>query len=184
MRRILIATIAALTLLGGTAQAHDRGTGRSSSVTTLALDPGAAQALTGLGVTPAPIAPAYATSRGELAFPITNRLGNALLTGGIRHSGGISLTAGSTVVRLQNFIIDPLRRQLTAEVGGSRVPILKLDFSTASVRLGRGELRLGPVGGTLTDVAAGALNQAFGLPAGTIPAGLKLGDATVRYRLW
>lgn len=36
----------------------------------------------------------------------------------------------------------------------------------------------------LTATAASALNDAFGLPPGTIPAGLKLGDATVRYRLF
>ena len=38
--------------------------------TTLALDPAAAAALTGLGVTPAPVAPARALPSGELAFPI------------------------------------------------------------------------------------------------------------------
>ena len=47
-----------------------------------------------------------------------------------------------------------------------------------------GSLRLGPVGGSLTQVAAGALNGAFGLPAGTVPAGLKLGDATVNLRIF
>ena len=100
----------------------------------------------------------------------------------IRHSGGISLTAGQTTVELRDFVIDPLRQQLTARVGDARVPILSLDFSRARLSLGGG-LRLGPVGGSLTAVAADALNAAFGLPAGTVPAGLKLGDATVRYRL-
>lgn len=177
MRRIMVLTVAAFALLAGSAQA------RTFGATTLKLDPAAAQALTGLGVSVAPIAPAGATSGGELAFPITNRLPNVLFTGMIRHSGGIALTAGATTVKLENFNIDPLRRQLTAEVGGARVPILKLDFSRARLAFCRGSLQLGPVGGSLTDVAAGALNQAFGLPAGTVPAGLKLGDATVRYRL-
>jgi len=45
-------------------------------------------------------------------------------------------------------------------------------------------LNVGPVAGALTGVAAGALDGAFGLPAGTVPPGLKLGDATVRYRLF
>jgi hypothetical protein len=40
------------------------------------------------------------------------------------------------------------------------------------------------VGGSLTAVAASALDSAFGLAPGTIPPGLKLGDATVRYRLF
>ena len=147
--------------------------------------PGAVAALTGLGVAPAPIAPATALPSGELAFPITNAPFSALLSGAIRHSGGISLTAGATTVKLENFYIDPLRRQLTATVnGGARVPILDLNFSQTRICLGGRALNVGPVGGALTGVAAGALDGAFGLPAGTVPPGLKLGDATVRYRLF
>ena len=58
------------------------------------------------------------------------------------------------------------------------MPILALGYATARVDPVGGTLRLGPVGGSLTDVAASALNAAFALPAGTVPAGLKLGDAT------
>ena len=152
--------------------------------TTLTLDARAVAALTGLGVTPAPIAPAQAVAAGALAFPITTPPIGALFSGAIRHSGGIALTAGATTVRLESFTIEPLRRQLTALVGGARVPILALDFFRARLGLGGGSLTLGPVAGALTPAAAGALNQAFGLPAGTVPAGLKLGDATVRYRLY
>ena len=158
---------------------------RSYGATTLALDPGAVAALTGLGVAPAPIAPAGALPSGELSFPIVNAPFTALLSGTIRHSGGISLTAGATTVKLENFSIDPIRRQLTAQVnGGARVPILDLSFAATRIGLSGRTLNLGPVSGTLTTVAAGALNTAFGLPAGTVPAGLKLGDATVRYRLF
>ena len=64
------------------------------------------------------------------------------------------------------------------------MPILDLSFAQARIGLGGGALRIGPVGGSLTAVAAGALDAAFGLPAGTVPPGLKLGDATVRYRLF
>jgi hypothetical protein len=155
----------------------------SYGATTLALDPAAVDALTGLGVTPAPIAPARALPSGELAFPITNSFRNALRTGVIRHSGGISLTAGSTTVNLEDFVIDPYRRVLTARVGDARLPILSLDFSHARVRFNGRRLTVGPVGGSLTAGAADALNAAFGLKPGTVPAGLKLGDATVRYRL-
>ena len=79
----------------------------SYGATTLELNPAAVDALTGLGVTPAPIAPARALPSGELAFPITNSFRNALRTGRFRHSGGISLTAGSTTVNLEDFVIDP-----------------------------------------------------------------------------
>jgi hypothetical protein len=68
-------------------------------------------------------------------------------------------------------------------VGGARVAILDLDFSRADVAFRHRGVRVGPVGATLTAAAADALNGAFGLPAGTVPAGLKLGDATVHYRL-
>ena len=186
-----VAAVAAIALLAGPAAAdgrhshhgkYDRG---KYGATTLELDAGAVTALTGLGVTPAPIRPAKALAADELAFPIVNRFKSALRSGVIRHSGGISLTAGSTRVELRDFDIDVAGQVLTATVGGSRVPILDLDFSTARVSWSRGGLSVGPVGGRLTPVAAGALNSAFGLPAGTVPAGLKLGDATVSYnRLW
>jgi len=178
--------LAALLAVAATPAAAWHGHGRHHAgygATTLALDPGAAAALTGLGVTPAPIAPARALPSGELAFPITNSLRKALRTGVIRHSGGISLTAGSTTVKLEDFVIDPARQQLTARVGDARLPILALDFSKARIRFSRGGLTIGPVGGSLTAGAADALNAAFGLAPGTVPAGLKLGDATVRYRL-
>jgi hypothetical protein len=56
--------------------------------------------------------------------------------------------------------------------------------SRARVDVRGGTGRVGPVGATLTPEATTALNGAFGLPAGTVPAGLELGDATVRYRLY
>ena len=181
---LALALVALLAVAAAPATAS-RGGGHHGSygATTLALDPAAVAALTGLGVTPAPIAPARALPSGELAFPIENSFRNALRTGVIRHSGGISLTAGGTTVKLERFIIDPARGVLTARVGSARVAILSLDFSRARIRFdGRG-LRIGPVGGSLTEAAAGALNAAFGLAPGTVPAGLKLGDATVRYWL-
>jgi hypothetical protein len=184
--RLRIALLSALAMLAiATAPAAASGGQHSRyGETTLKLDPAAISALTGLGVAPSPIAPARALAADTLAFPITNSVKGALRSGAIRHSGGIALTAGSTRVELRDFVIDPLRGQLTAQVGTARVPILSLDFSRARLALGWGSLRLGPVGGSLTAVAAGALDGAFGLPAGTVPAGLKLGDATVRYRLF
>jgi hypothetical protein len=179
-RALLATAVAALAALAlaGPAAAHNRTFG----VTTLTLDPGAVAALTSLGVTPAPIEPASAKRNGDLAFPIVNSINSVFRTGQIKHSGGIALTAGDTTVELTEFWIDPAQRQLTALVGGARVPILSLDFAEARLSQRWGKLTLGPVGGSLTDVAAGALDQAFGLPAGTVPPGLKLGDATVRYR--
>lgn len=201
----LVAAFAVVALVAGPAAAHDRdGKHRSHhgkhswhgkhyhgkhhgkktyGATTLKLDAGAVAALTSLGVTPAPIEPAKALAADELAFPITNSFKQALRSGVIEHSGGISLTAGDTVVELTDFEIDVAEEVLTAQVGDARVPILDLDFSTARISWSRGGLSVGPVGATLTGVAAGALNDAFGVTAFT--EGLKLGDATVHYkRLW
>ena len=77
----------------------------ASGGTALELDPGALQALTSQGIAPGVIAPA--TLSGTTAtFPITGgRVGLDLASGQVRHSGGISLTKGSTVVQLTDFDI-------------------------------------------------------------------------------
>jgi hypothetical protein len=136
-----------------------------------------------LGVTPAPIAPARAKGA-ALAFPITDPLRSALRSGTVRHSGGIALTAGGSRVELRNFDIRLLRRQLLADIPGvgEDVPILDLDYSDTRLGVHWGGLRIGPVAARLTPGAATALEGAFGLPSGTIPAGLELGDATIGYR--
>ena len=182
---LLLAMLAALAVAAAPASAdHRNNSGGKYGATVLKLDQGAVDALTGLGVAPAPIAPARAVSPGVLAFPIVNSFGDALRTGQIRHSGGISLTAGATTVPLKDFYIDPVKQELTADVGGTRLAILKLDFSKARVSFRGKKVVIGPVAGTLTPGAAGALDSAFGLPSGTVPPGLKLGDAFVKYRLY
>lgn len=147
--------------------------------TDLALDPGTAQALTDLGVSAAPVGPASVTPGGELSFPITGGRANAsTFAGSIGHSGGISLTAGSTVVELTEFRInvdaDP---DLTALVGGTRVSILSLDLTGLEASVQGRRITLGNVVGSLTADAAAALNAAFGVTAFT--EGLVLGTATV-----
>ena len=180
----LAAVVAAGVLAGpAVAGAHQRwGTqSRTFGATSLTLNPGAASALTSLGVTPGVISPAAANSDGSLSFPITDPLPAALATGRITHLGGISLTAGSTEVDLINFNINLRRQTLSALVGGSRVPILSLDYAGATVGFGGGQLSIGPVTAALTQTAADALNSAFHVTAFT--PGLVLGTATVRYRL-
>ncbi len=154
---------------------------RTYGATTLTLNAGTAAALTSLGVTPGVVAPATANSDGSLSFPITDPLPVALGTGVITHAGGISLSAGSTTVDLTDFNINLRRASLSAIVGGSRVRILRLDFSGARPGVSHGQLTLGPVTASLTRKAADALNSAFGVTAFT--KGLVLGTATVSYRL-
>jgi hypothetical protein len=149
--------------------------------TALQLDPGAATALQSLGVTAGVVAPATAESDG-LNFPITGGKVNAkTFAGSIRHSGGISLSAGSTKVELTDFTInvdsDP---DLTALVGGQRVSILSLDLSQLQAKVSGRKITLAGVKANLTASAATALNQAFSVSAFT--EGLTLGTATVKAR--
>lgn len=148
--------------------------------TALALDPGAAAALTSLGVTPALVGAAVANPDGSLGFPVTRGRVNATTLGGtIDHGGGISLTAGATVVRLTDFRIDTKAAQLTAVInGGARAAILDLDLAAPKVTVDGTTITVGNVPGTLTQGAADALNGAFGVTAFT--KGLKLGVATVK----
>ncbi|WP_445337573.1 hypothetical protein [Clavibacter sp. CFBP 8614] len=95
--------------------------------TKVTLDSGFTGALTTLGLTPGVIGTATLDgATGTLAFPITG--GNVkyfdpqqsyrpYVQGEIDHSGsGISLTAGSTVVKLTDFVIDPGTSRLTGSV--------------------------------------------------------------------
>ena len=149
--------------------------------TRLTLDPGAASALTSLGITAAPIDPASAKPDGSLAFPITGgRIDAKTFAGKIKHSGGISLTKGSTVVELTKFDIqidsDP---DLTALLGPDRVSILDLDLSNLDAKVNKkGVVRLAGVSAGLTQGAADALNAAFGTSAFT--EGLVLGTTVTK----
>ena len=61
--------------------------------------------------------------------------------------------------------------------GSDRVALLDLDYSRTKVRVRGWRVKIGPVGTTLTQGAADALNQAFGVSALTDDT--VLGDATV-----
>ena len=137
--------------------------------TALTLDPGAVSLLGGAGISAAPIGPATSPAAGVLAFPIT---GGSLKTAGpagtVDHSGGIGLTKGSTTVDLTGFTINlDSNPDLTALVGSSRVSILDLDLSGASVATGASDGRVTVTGvkAKLTAAAASALDSAFGTSA-------------------
>jgi hypothetical protein len=152
---------------------------QSKGSTDLTLDPGTAQALSDLGVAVAPVGPASVTPQGAVAFPITGgKVDPSSFAGTIRHSGGISLSAGDVQVDLTRFRInvdaDP---DLTALVGGQRVSILSLDLSGLKAKVKGKKITLSGVSASLTADAAAALNGAFGVSAFT--EGLTLGTAQV-----
>jgi hypothetical protein len=152
----------------------------NGGATSLALDPGAAGALTSLGIAPGLIGPATVDPDGAFAFPITGGKVNARTLGGqIQHSGGVSLTRGGVQIRLTDFNVDTRNAQLVATINGAtRVAILNLGLTDPSVAVARTTVTVGNVPARLTAVAAGALNQAFGTTA--FAEGLTLGVATVR----
>lgn len=184
--RLLLAVVALLAAAALVPAAATASSGTTYGSTALVLDPGTAAALTSLGVTPGIVAPATAKADG-INFPITNGLGSVLRTGTIRHSGGLTLTAGTTVVRLTDYWINLGSRTLSANVsvdGGpnlGRVAILDLNFRGAGLRLFPA-LRIGPVTATLTEAAASTLNSVFGTSA--LSTSTVLGKATVKYRLF
>ncbi len=150
--------------------------------TTLKVDPGTLGALGSLGVTPGAVPP------GELdgatySFPITNPFPNAARTKVIRHAGGITLSAGGTTVALTDFDIVLRERKLYGKVNGAGpVALLDLDYSKKRIGFRGGRCGIGPIGTTLTQGAADALNAAFGVSAFTDDT--VIGDVKVRYRLF
>ena len=181
---LLVVVAALLAVAPAVSATEGRGGGWNWSygATTLDVDPGTLGALTSLGVAPGAVGPATLEGT-RYSFPITNSLRSALRTGTVRHSGGISLSAGGTTVKLTDFHIKLLERKLYGKVNGAGpVALLDLDYSRLRIKLRGGKVQIGPVSTTLTQGAADALNQAFGVNALTDDT--PLGDATIRYRLF
>ncbi len=161
--------------------------------TGVALDKGFTDALTSLGVTPGVLGTATLTN-GSVNFPITG--GSVVywspsgkyrpyVQGIIEHDGsGLSLTAGSTVVDLSNFTINPGNSKLYGDVtvngtvaatqaylfdlhGGTLKP-LQVDGNNAILT------------GTTVHIspdAAGVLNKVFSTTG--VPSELLVGVATI-----
>lgn len=155
--------------------------------TSVALDPGTAQALTDLGISVAPVKPSHVTKTGRIRFPITfGVVDSTTLAGQVRHSGGLKLTKGDTTVYLTRFFIDiDDTPSLTGLVGvgapgTARAELFTLDLSGLKVTAKGDRIALGGVVLKLSADAATALNGAFGAGAEPFAAGLTIGDAVVR----
>ena len=141
----LVVVVVASVLVAVAAPASAAPTKKGQTVVT--LDSGFAAALTSLGVQVGAVNPAYGKGSG-VAFPI---VGNPA-RGVIKHVGGLTLAAGDTTVSLTNYWIDGA--VITGVVNGSdRLPLFDITTPGGVVTL------------DLTDVAAGALNAAFGISA-------------------
>lgn len=141
-------------------------------------------ALVFVGVKPGAVGPGTLSRKGVASFPITTGAVEGLKAE-IDHSGGLSLTAGGTRVVLGSFIVDTLATQpiLTGLIiaNGSlvaRAPLFNVDTSAVQA-VGKGKrLTVSNVKLTLSQAAADALNQLFGVTAFTV--NFPIGTATVK----
>jgi hypothetical protein len=154
--------------------------------TSVKLDAGTAAALKSLGVSVAPAGTAtFDASTSTVTFPITSgyveihsdtSFKPGYIVGSIEHDGsGLTLSAGSTSVELDDFVVDPGNSMLYGTVGGKPdVPLLSLDGTNVKVSKDQsGDVVLDGTVAKLTATAAMALDQAFNTTA--VKAGLPLG---------
>jgi len=161
--------------------------------TQVAVDEGFVDALTSLGLAPAPVGSASFTD-GTFSFPITG--GNVTyydpegevrpyVQGEVQHDGsGISLTSGDTVVELTDFDIDPGTSELYGDVSvdgtvaASHVVVFDLWGGTLEPLRTEGTNAV--LEGTTVHVSAAAaelLNETFGTTQ--VEPGLLVGVATI-----
>lgn len=160
-----------------------------SGETTVALSSGFLNALQSLGVTPGVISPTQLNGT-TMNFPIN---GGALdlktALGNIGHSGGLTLSAGGTVVSIENFTIDttgksPVITGLVVANGTlvGRITLFDIalpgNFKLPLTQYRSVLIDLQGVTVTLDGAAANALNQAFNTSA--FKAGFGIGTARVR----
>ena len=178
---VLVALVTAAGLVGAAAPAgastrHGHGHGRhQAGYTRVVVAPPVYQLIAGAGIAPAPLDGAKAAPfKGTLAakFPIS---GYTLRELRIKHTGGLSLTAGTATIELRNFYIDLARGYVSAKVRGTIGDVGRVDLFRIAVsdRQDLGLVRL-----KLTATAAGALNTTFGVSA--FAAGGTFGYATPR----
>lgn len=144
-------------------------------------------ALGELGVDAGAIAPAK-LRKGKAAFPIpAGALDLATARGDIFHSGGLKLSAGTTTVRLLNFVIDtqdePVITGLVFVNGDlvARIPLFDLVLNSAPEVSRSRKLLISDVDVLLSAAAAAALNSVFGIDDFT--AGLLIGEGSVETKI-
>jgi len=152
-------------------------------MTQITLDAGFLDAITGLGLAPAPTLDAKLDGA-VITFPITG--GNVGLfepdsvpnyvVGQVQHvNSGLSLTAGDTVVELRNFNVDPTVSRVygdvlvNGELAALSAYLFRLDGRTLKgvETTAKGDTVLEGSGVFISPVAADLLNSTFGTDAVT-----------------
>jgi hypothetical protein len=195
-RRLITSAAALVAVVAVLAPATAGASGASTvklkgEATTLQTDPATTKALISNGILPLPVNPASVRvaswHRGlslRYSFPITGgRVDATSLVGHINHSGGLEFVnvANGHTLTLTNFRIQiSAHPGLTAAVNGdpkTRVRILNLDLSNATIVKHPPTVKVDSVKATLTATAASALNSTLGV--NLFSAGITLGTANV-----
>jgi len=165
---------------GASAAANTGTTGSGVLVgkqTSVALNPATSQVLKEHQIVVTAVAPA--TYRTTLLWPVSGgQIAVASAAGTIDHTGGVRLSHAGTSVQVTSFIIDTSTKQVTALIGGQRLPIFAVDTSSEKRQTGvGGTIVEGGLKFTLIEGAATALNSALGVSA--FKAGQVFGTATI-----
>ena len=122
---------------------------------------------------------APATYHHTLLWPVSGgHVAIATVAGTIEHTGGIRLSHAGKSVEVTRFLVDTSTDQVTALVGGQRMPIFAINTSEAKHQTGTGGTILeSGLKFTLTEQGASALNGGLGVSA--FKAGQIFGTATL-----
>lgn len=158
---LVLAAAAALTIGAVAAPANAVSpAGKARGATTVTLNTDTIGAVVGLGLTPAAVSPGVLGGDPlQASFPI---VGNSK-GGMIKHTGGLSLSAGADTLALTNYTIDVNTGVLTAkaELNGDSLGRIPL-FDLALLPAGAGCAASASL--SLSGTAAGALTAIFGAP--------------------
>jgi hypothetical protein len=145
--------------------------------TSVALNPAIAQLLSENQIVTTAVAPA--TYHNTLLWPVSGgQIAVATVAGTIQHTGGIRLSHAGKSVQVTSFLVDTSTDQVTALVGGQRLPIFAINTTSAKHQTGTGGTILDSgLKFTLTEQGATALNGGLGVSA--FKAGQIFGTATL-----
>jgi hypothetical protein len=178
------AVVSSLVLAVSTFAVHAQTKEIRTGVTKVDLAEGFLSALSSLHVTPAPLGASELRDT-TIDFPIlAGQFDTSDNKAEIIHSGGLSLTAGGTVVALRDFIIDttgpkPIITGLVVLDGKvvGRLTLFDLSLKGAALDNDRCILIIKNVDVTLDSGAAATLNSVFKISA--LAGGINIGTAEV-----
>jgi hypothetical protein len=110
---------------------------------------------------------APATYHKTLVWPISGgQIRAASVSGTIEHTGGVKLSHAGKSVTLTSFITNTSAKQVSAVVGGQRIPVFDINTSSETRHSATGgAIVVGGLTFTVTEQAANAVNSALGVSA-------------------